>query len=65
MKNKSQFCILSILEVKFYDDRTLILPRYQEKISFSTAQYNLQSEKIMRNKPKLCVLLRIFRNKIL
>ena len=66
MKNKPQFrTLLSFLDIKFYDDRTLTLPQNQEKICFRIEQYNSQSEKIMRNKPKLCVLLRIFRNKIL
>ena len=66
MKNKPQFrTLLSFSDIKFYDDRTLTLPQNQEKICFRIEQYNSQSEKIMRNKPKLCVLLRIFRNKIL
>ena len=46
-------------------DPTLILTQNQEKISFRIEQHNSQSEEIMKNKPKLCVLLRIFRNKIL
>ena len=49
----------------FQDFDTLILTQNQEKISFRIVQYNFQSEKNMRNKPKFFVLLRIFRMYIL